>query len=227
MLNLINIVPSELTPREPLFGLLIGVSLFASLIVLSLSKLVQSNVFYGLLIANLKFRGVGSWLKESFQWNGGGSVLLMINYFISTAVILYVISSDTMLTDSFSFWMIWVLPIIYFFWPILSMFFVGILTGEKHLVTDPMAIKLVGAQLLGIYFFVLSTVNALYHLDNQLFLYLFVSALILESAFRYIKSFYSANRKGGVWYYLILYFCTLEILPLFVVAYVLREGFIW
>lgn len=214
-----------MSPREPVFGILVGVGLSTALLVLSLSKLLQSNVFNGVLMANFKVQGLQTWLKESYQLNGGGSLLLTLNYLISTSIMLYVLTQENALEFEVPTLVVWIAPMVYLGWSLASLFIVGILTGERQVVTDAISIKLVGAQLLGVLFFILATINALYHLENQIVIQLFFGAFVLESVLRYIKSFYCSYRQGAMWYYLILYFCTLEILPLFVVAYVLRLDF--
>lgn len=226
ILHILNVIPDELSPREPVFGILVGAFLFAALIILSISKLLQANVFNGVLVANIKVQGLQTWLRDSYQLNGGGSLLLILNYCISTSIMLYVLVQQNAFGFEIPILMIWLAPIIYLGWSLTSLFIVGILTGERQVVIDALTIKLVGSQLLGLLFFILATINALYHLENKVVLQIFLGAFVLESVVRYFKSFYCSYKQGAAWYYLILYFCTLEILPLFVVAYVLRGDFL-
>jgi hypothetical protein len=71
---------------------------------------------------------------------------------------------------------------------------------------------------------ILSALFVLVYLVNpgshELIYSIFLWTLLSLFVLRLIKSVFVALRSGGAWYYIILYLCTLEILPLVV-------GFYW
>ncbi len=222
----LSVVPEELTPRGQTLSPAVGIALFAAFILIALSKLVKSDVFENLLLSNAKISGLQTYLRESFPLFRGGSFLLLFNYLLSFGLVLYMMNGFASMHMDYQWWTALLVPAVLLLWPLGSMFAVGLLTGERQVFADPIAMKMVGSEMLGLVYFVLALVLALYAFDEILFIEIVIGAFAIESSLRIVKSIASAVASGVSWYYIILYFCTLEILPLFVAYYVLLRDFI-
>jgi len=154
----------------------------------------------------------------------GASLLLLINYWVSSGLILYLITThlEFGLADT---WLVAVTaPIVVLFFHLFSLGLSGWVTGESDVFKGPFAMKMIGAQFLGIVYFVCALVWVLKPEYVEFTLNIVLWAFIIESAFRILKSISLVLQQGVSWYYIILYFCTLEILPYLVFYhYVLRN----
>lgn len=182
-------------------------------------------MFEALATSVIKVQGVQSYLRESFPLQRRASWLLIANYLISFGLVLFLAKEFSPFKLNYEWWVNLLIPAALLAWAIISMLFVGILTGERQIFIEPLAMKIVGAQMLGIFYFVLALISTLYALDQTLFLQIVVGAFLIESLVRIFKSVVVVMAQGVSWYYIILYFCTLEILPLFVAYYVILKGF--
>jgi hypothetical protein len=83
--------------------------------------------------------------------------------------------------------------------------------------------KVVGAQALGVVYFVLTTLWILQPDYVEVIFQAAIWIFIGESIFRILKSVAVVLRQGVTWYYIILYFCTLEILPYLVTYFYVMQ----
>ena len=217
-----DIIPNELVPRSHTVGWLMGYALFASFIALSVARLAREGVFQALILANMKFKGVVSFVKEAMPLGKPSSLLLILNYVLAAGVICYFFYIQRFEEGEIGTGVVvFLLPLALLLWNVLCFVLTGWISGATHVFAGPIALKVIGAQLLGLIYFVLaimwlfSTGQA--SLFGQLALFLF----FVESFFRVVKSANLVLSQGVSWYYLILYFCTLEILPLLMIYIVL------
>ena len=223
----LSMVPSELTLRDSMFTPLVGISLFTAFLLISFSKLLDSNIFSSLLISNIKIQGLQNYIRESHPLNKGGSILLIANYFISFSIVLYMISGYGNIELNNELILVGIIPIALMLWSLGSMNIIALVTGERSVFYEPIAFKMVGMQLLGIFYFITALVLSLHSFGESVFLSIVIWGFIVETIFRLLKSVIVVYLHGVSWYYIILYFCTLEILPLFVAYYVLLRDFNW
>lgn len=221
----LSVVPDALTPRDTVFSPLIGLALFLSFTLVSMSKLMKANMFEALATSAIKIQGLQPYLRESFPLNRQASLLLIVNYVISFGLVLHLAMEFSAIKFSYEWWVNLLIPAALLAWSFVSMLFVGLLTGERQVFAEPLAMKIVGVQLLGIIYFVLGLVSTLYPIDESLFLQIVIGIFLLETVLRIFKSVLAVLGRGVSWYYIILYFCTLEILPLFVAYYVMMQDF--
>lgn len=222
----LSVIPEELTPRDPLLSPMIGLALFAGFLLIALSKLIKPNVFEALAISTLKVQGLHAYLRDAFPLNRGGSFLLILNYMVSFALVLYLMTDFSLFKVHYEWWEACIVPAALLLWSLGSMFTIGLITGERQVFTEPLAMKIVGAEILGLFYFAMALVLSLYSIEESLFIQIVVFAFAIESGIRLIKSMAAVVTTGISWYYIILYFCTLEILPLFVVYYALLRDFV-
>ena len=86
--------------------------------------------------------------------------------------------------------------------------------------------KVLGAQSIGLVYFICALVWVLNPNYQETLIQVVVGAFVIESFIRIIKSVLVVYGQGVSWYYIILYFCTLEMLPLFVVYYFVVQDFV-
>lgn len=223
LINL-NIIPNELTLREDSSVFFISGGVFVCFLLMSFAKLSKPDIYYTLLISFSKFQGLSNFIKESHPMNGRGGLLLIANYLLSFSLILFILLNLQGIELNNENIIIGLTPIAVLVWSLGSMQIVGIITGERHLMVEPLQLKLIGAQLVGIIYFILALVWMLSSVDETLFATIAIWTFFVESIIRILKSIIIVYSKGVSWYYLILYFCTLEIIPLIVIYYVLTRN---
>lgn len=214
------ILAFDLLPREnsqPIFYF--GV-LLMSLTLIAVARFTTVDIFRSVFIGQFRGVGVYTFLKDTAPLNRSGSILLVINYFITVPLLTHFILMEM----GFDFVQsIWVSPLLVFGWFALnniSFLFISAITGEFRVFRSPFLFRLLEIEFMGI----LSALFALVYLVNpgshELIYSIFLWTLLSLSVIRLIKSVFVSLRLGIAWYYIILYLCTLEILPLVV-------GFYW
>lgn len=221
LLVTIESIPQELIVRDHPITLIVGLGMFLSFILIALAKLIQSDIYIRLAVSFSKNKGLYSYLRESFPVQKLGSLLLLANYWISFSLLLLLILN--MQVDFFAnnSWLVILLPLLVFLYNVISIYSIGLFSGEKGLMQTPILMKINGAQILGIGCSVLVFLLSLHFIDESLFLYLTIGLLVFENCIRLIRSLVYLLAQGVSWYYIIMYLCTLEILPLFITFYVL------
>lgn len=216
----------ELTARYGSSEWIMGVFLFCGLVCIAIANYLQSNIYSSLFIANMKFQGISSFVRSALPLDKIGAFLLYINYWIAGSVIMYLLLGESSLTiNANERFLILFTPVLFLFWHVITLVGTGLLTGEFNSLKELIVVKLVSTQLLGILFFVVALIWALNGRFAPIILEVLIWLMIIESVFRWIKSILLISRQGVVWYYIILYFCTLEILPIYVIYYVFRMNF--
>jgi len=219
-------IPRELALRDNSVTPIIGGALFISFVLIAFAKMLKSDIYLTLVISNVKIAGLPTYLRENFPLNKGGSYLLLANYFIACSTVIYMLydSSDISYQD----WVnIGFIPIALLLWSLGSMLMMGLITGESNVFYEPIAMKIIGAQIIGVIIFLIALVSALYSVNHWVLVQLVLWAFLGEYFIRLSKSIIAVYLKGVSWYYIILYFCTLEIMPLFVAYYLLLKDFDW
>ena len=221
----LSVIPESLTERPQSIDWLIVSLLFTSFILVALVRLMQSNIFGSLLVANAKFKGVQAYLKETVPLAYRTTGLLVFNYLVSFSALLYLLVRDYGLEPSANWVLIVFVPFIWFTWTLITMYFSQWITGESDVFQEPIIHKLIAVQLKGLTFFTLAVLWLLNGDFKEYFVWAAVGLLVFDFLFRIMKASVSSLRKGVPWYYIILYFCTLEILPLMVVYISVSQDF--
>lgn len=221
----VDLIPRELSIRKESMDLWVALLLFLCFSLIAFARYSKAGTFWSLAVSNVRMKGVRSYLSEEFPLNKRSSILLMINYFFSFFLLLTLwFKSDPVALGRANF-LILVVPFVYFFWTIGSMLVMGLISGEKEVFSEPIAMKIVGVEVLGVVLFGCSliwSINAVYEpLLLRAIGWVFIAGYTLRS----LKSMISVYLRGISWYYIILYFCTLEILPLFVAYYLINGDF--
>ena len=223
--NVLSIIPSELTLRDQSITLTVGVGLFLSFLLIAFAKLIKSDVYSSMMVSLTKTTSLRAFTKESYPINKVDSILLLFNYLFSATTILLILFNSIEAEVPNSLQKAIGIPFLLLFWTILSMVFVRIITGERQVFIEPFIMKVVGAQFLGLFYFLLSLIFTLNSFDQKVLISIIIWSFLIESIVRLFKSISVVYLRGVSWYYIILYFCTLEILPLVVAYYYVLGDF--
>ena len=218
----ISKTPGELIYREAPINIIIVVGLFLSFLFLSIARLVKTDVYFLMLKSFIKIKGLRLHIRDVYPVNKGDSIFLVFNYIVSSITIL-LIFFDTLSNQNGIYYLI-LIPFILFFLPIGFMYLVSILSGENFFLLELVVMKVVGAQFLGLFYFVFTLFFVLIPFPEEFLLKLILISFFIENTYRLFKSFVIVYTQGVSFYYIILYFCTLEILP-YVIGYYFISGY--
>ncbi|MFN5416602.1 MAG: DUF4271 domain-containing protein, partial [Flavobacteriia bacterium] len=95
--------------------------------------------------------------------------------------------------------------------------FIGFISKEGEDLKENKYNTLIFAQILGVIFSLLLLIWTFNMKWSEVFVLIFAGTAGIFWLFRIIRGFLFSIQKGIAWYYLFLYFCTLEILPLILI----------
>lgn len=182
----------------------------------------NSGIFVQVANGNFKLVGIRTLHKENLSLSKFPSLLLLFNFVIAASIILFLYSEEA-LVSNLPMQILLISPLVLFLWDNIGFAVVSLLSGESAILQEVRLIRLYGAQLLGIVLWVLILTHVLYppvRFEVEMIMSYFI---LSEFVLRTLRSILLVYRSGAVWYYIILYFCTLEILPLFI-AYSIIVG---
>jgi hypothetical protein len=219
-------IPNELTPRFHSTEWLMGYVLFFAFIILAFARFARAEVYQTLILANGKFQGIVPYVREVMPLNKPSSWLLIINYVLSMGAISYLLTENSSTIQLPVKEVVFLIPIFFLLWSLIGFVITGWLTGESDKFSAPITFKIIGAQLLGLLYFLCAILWLFMSFESQLFTQIVVILFLGESFFRIVKSVRAVFKQGVSWYYIILYLCTLEILPLLMAYYALNGNII-
>ena len=211
-------VPLHLSARESSFSTLILLLLSLSFIVIAFSRLSSKVMFSNIIEAILKNKKVSKIIQISYPLNNLSSILLLLNYIISFSALLFLTIQSIQPIFNQDIIYIAIIALILVFVPWISFSLVGFLTGEKEVMSDNKINTIVFAHASGLIFSIILLIWTFNPQWSQFFVYIFLGIVLLFTFYRILRGFLSTFKKGVAWYYLILYLCTLEILP-FILLY--------
>jgi len=222
----ISEIPGMLTLRQNNLSHLVIPLVVISFIIITFAKFQNHSIFHSLfklVVANKNFEQI---FKEDLKILSSSSIALMINYFLIISTCVY-LSLQTKWGDKFEnpIALSLAIPIGVFLLQIASLWIVGLVTKEIKLIMVPLLETTVIIEIIGFFLFFLALIWVLNPQYSEYFLITFSIILLIGFIIRFFKSLFAVLRKGVSWYYIILYFCTLEILPLFIVYYYGIEKF--
>lgn len=191
--------------------------MFLCVFLLAAARARQANIYMSVALGMLKGQSLRTFLRDAMPMRGGGALLLLLNYWIATGLVVYLIGGYFN-WDAVASWTTTILiPLGVLLFPLFALVLSSWITGEREVFRAPIAMKLLGAEVLGILYLLCALVWVLRPDTVPITLQVVFWAFIIESSFRIIKSVLVVLRQGVTWYYIILYFCTLEIVPLLVI----------
>lgn len=211
---------------------ILGLMLFISFLLLALAKRLEPQIL-GVTIQSFFTLGTPESLQKfDARFNSTAFILLSILFFISLLVCStlfiqhsgifqdrYLIFFGITLSGwsvSVSALLIIFLLIVYNFF---GLFFTSWLTGEYNLIRIFITQSWVNLLFFGLVFFLLGLIWLLNPSINKELFHVFVYVVSAFFTFRFLKLLTASLMQGIKWYYIILYLCTLEILPIVVLYY--------
>lgn len=220
-------IPEYLDYRAQTYTLLMIGVLSLSFAMIAVSRMSNNRSISTVMSVFFRNTSVDQVLKENMRLNSLSSVLLILNYFISFSLSTFILLNRIILLE-----VVWsvlfavAVPLIWFILEILGLLTIGWLTGEQKRLEISIINTLTGSQFSGL---ILSVIALFWIMNpdlNRLFLALFIAVICLKFVTRLLKNSIAVLSSGVPLYYLILYFCTLEILPLFVAYYYVLKNFL-
>jgi hypothetical protein len=220
-------VPETLVLRTETYTMVLIGIVALSFLIIALTRMSNGKALQTVLGVFFKGPSIEQQLKENMRMNSFSSVLLILNYFISFSLCLFILLNRILLVDGFwSTLLALGLPIVLFMMETLGLYVIAWVTGEQKSINNTVIITLTGYQFAGLLLSVLSLFWIMNPEYNRIFLGLFLSLICLRYITRLLKNSIAVLISGVSWYYLILYFCTLEILPLFVAYLYVSKNFL-
>ncbi|MCH2224092.1 MAG: DUF4271 domain-containing protein [Crocinitomicaceae bacterium] len=219
-------IPEMLQERFISADVVVGVLIVLCFVAVSIASMMKDGIYTHLFVVNAKFQGINSYLRENFPLKKSSSMLLLLNYVTATTVIVYLFLKSMNLSVDGSSVSIMLIPLIWLVWNLLGMILTGWLTGEGRVFREVISLRIVGAQSLGFILFFCALIWSLNGKADQVQIQLVFWVVIIEYTFRSIKSILVVFNERVRFYYIILYFCTLEILPIIVGYYLLKGYFV-
>jgi hypothetical protein len=217
-------VDIELVPKQSLFGAYSFFFLLLSLFLVVLAKNANTKSFEIVFQLFFKPRKTDIRIKESWPVFGRASWFLAINFFITLAHSLYLLLQNQGVKESFSLIFISLgIAASFFFLAFISMFLIRLLAGMKKAYQTPMQLTWVLPQFVGLLLFIVNLIWVLNPIFSSQLIFLFLLFFALLSVQRVLRSTYFLLTNGVEWYYILLYFCTLEIMPLSILVWFLYK----
>lgn len=218
------VVPKLLSPKvNSIYG---NVTLFLSIGMLLITFARMSSSYFLIAITRsiYKNRSIEKIAQEEMPLTALSSFCLIVNFLICASCLLYLTVDFLHQTISIStLSAIIYTPILFLFGPYVFLNLVEYITGEIGVTK---AIKLTNwaiCKLLGIVFSLLVLLWVFNDKNAALFSYILWFILCIFYVYRIIRGIIFAFSKGISWYYIILYFCMFEIIPMYPI-WMLLEG---
>jgi hypothetical protein len=152
--------------------------------------------------------------RESVNDQGKTSWLLLLNFLISSSILCSIFSSlETYKIPQHG---ILVIPLVFLMYPMTAMFISGVLSGEMKRIRENFQIYSMSLQLLGVLLIPMNLMLFLNIESASNFLFMLVVLIFLLYSIRIYRGTTYAIYNNVNWYYIILYLCGLEILPLLI-----------
>jgi hypothetical protein len=193
-----------------------------SVFLVVLAKLSGKKLITTHGVALVSTSNLNNFLRDGLRLGDWFSVVLIINSIFSTAYVTFLFLE---VNNWLSFGATNVIALLFlsfvllFVYQALSIWLVFLLTGEKKVCMDHFTNGVLTYPLRGLLllpFILVLTLNTEW---REVGIWIAIGVLLLFQLVRIIRCSLTALVNKVSWYYIILYFCTLEILPLVVIYY--------
>lgn len=175
-------------------------------------------MFLNVMDAMYNNKKISKIIQISYPLNNLSSILLLLNYIISMSALFFLSIQTFQAISNQDIIYIALISALLVIVPWISMFTIGFLTGDKEVMAENKINTIVFAHASGLVYSMILLIWTFNPQWSSFFVYLFLGFVLLFIFYRILRGFLSAFKKGVRWYYIILYLCTLEILP-FILLY--------
>lgn len=181
------------------------------LLLLATAKFINAEIFTNFSYAFASIKGMFMLEKEGWNTLKNGGWLLMLNFFVTASLGFYLFLEDSNINPWLSFGLV-----VYYLLQLFVLFSTSLLVGKfKRFFHSFRSFTLVH-QMLGIALIPLILIWILNDGGNNVFNWVFLGLYLVFQLYKIFRGFVIAIRQNFEWYYIILYLCTLEILPILV-----------
>lgn len=220
-------IPNELSLKSEGYDLIFGVLLIISIVLIAIAKRNNEKVFAILFKLFFATSNIEQKIKESYHIFSLSSILLLVNYLLMMSCLLFLSNYYLALYPNWFVSLVsFGLPLFMFILQITPVFLMNFFSDAKLNLFVITGTSFVVFQVTGLLLNLLLIVWILNPTHGLTFIYIFLSIVVLMHFIRFVKNSLVVLSTSVSWYYILLYFCTLEILPLFVVFYYLRANFL-
>jgi hypothetical protein len=220
-------IPMTLTSKENGSHFYLGILLFVSFLVLAFVRTSNNKAIISLGTLFLTATNVDQRLKESMRLSSFSSIGLLLNYFLVSFVCnMLLFETIGLFSATTNLWLSILIPFSLFVIQFIPIYLFLLISGTNFPIVSFSANTLIGLQLNGLIYTLIALVWILNPQWSFELMMIFTVLLFLFALSRLIKNSYLVLTEGVAWYYIILYFCTLEILPLFVAFNYIRMNFL-
>lgn len=214
-----QVPPDHLTARVSTDSLLVLLLFAGCIFITALARYYQRNVFVYLTQGVFFMRNLDDLEREDFKALSTSSLLLLFQFLVITAGAIYWSYFVKEPVDNWwHFFVPLLVPSFYLLYQFFMMNTVARISGNPAIIQEVNYFTILLTEFFGLVFLF------------EFFVIYFQPDLIQESrqlmfttygiylCFRFLRGFWIAFQQGIPWYYIILYFWTLEILPLLIVG---------
>ena len=220
-------IPMSLTSKENGSHFYLGILLFVSFLVLAFVRTSNNKAIISLGVLFLTATDVDQRLKETMRLSSFSSIGLLLNYFLVSFVCnMLLFETIGLFSAVTNLWLSLLIPFSLFVIQFIPIYVFLLISGTNFPIVSFSANTLIGLQLNGLIYTLIALIWILNPQWSFGLMMLFTVLLFLFAVARIIKNSYLVLTEGVAWYYIILYFCTLEILPLFVAFNYIRMNFL-
>ena len=224
MIN-IYFVPENLELRDSSFTIILTGICSVSFLLIGIARFYNNRSIVTVFGVYLKQEGVEQVLKENMRLGSLSSILLNLSYFICSGLCIFLFCNqylDWNWTQSMLIGNI--LPLLIFLIETIGMILTGWISGEQQHIGSTVTNVIIGNAVYAIVFSFLGLFWIMNPNFSVIFSIIFISLLGLKTVIRILKNGFLVFNKGVSWYYIILYFCTLEVLPIVVLYYCVEKN---
>jgi hypothetical protein len=232
MLNLIQLIndsgtmPDTLVPRAENRTLYLSGLFALSLVLIAIARISNYKAIGTVIQAFFSLGSSQQLLKENMRINSLSSILLVVNYMIASFICVFLLLNRTMgITPNNSLIFASIIPLAFTIFEIIGLAMTSFITGEGKTMEPAFQTAWIGYEFIGLPLSILALVwimNPALSVLCLVFFCILVGARVLQ---RITKSSILVLNRGVAWYYIFLYLCTLEILPLIVAYYFVQLNF--
>jgi uncharacterized membrane protein YeaQ/YmgE (transglycosylase-associated protein family) len=222
----INEIPFHLSYQNKEIVWISMIGLAVSFVLLAFSRLASNNlvVIFGKIL--YKNSQIEKTIREQFSLGSFSSVILLLNFVLTTSVLMYLTYLHYYSQTNYTlFYYYPIIPIYLFIWPMICYWFIAAITKSKKIFREIQLNNIVLTQISGLLFSIVLLLWAFNAKWSEYFIFSCIGITVLLWIYKIIRGFLFSIHHGVPLYYIILYFCTLEILPLMLAYSVLTRKF--
>ena len=217
-------IPNHLEFRNKNTIWIAMIGLACSFILIAISKVGTTRIFHVFSKIIFKNNTIVKIVQDEYSLKNFSSFILVVNFILTSSILSYLSALYFhFYLDEKILYLIPLIPLYIYFWPLFGFNLISFLTNEKKVVYEN---KLNSVALTHVTGFIFSFILLIWAFNLKwsfYFVILFIFLLLFLWIFKLIRGILFSFQHGISWYYIFLYLCTLEILPI-VLLYKVYSG---